>query len=106
VISGLPGRPGAANPLGRLARFNGTYSPTGDQVQGYPSFSAGPTKHLFRHPELDEWHLWAKPFDPADSACVACIPAAGGPVPTGPRAWTVAVGGKAVEHEVTAREVA
>jgi hypothetical protein len=78
AISGLP-RFGLA--------YNGTYAPTGELVQGYPSFSAGPTGHLFRHPGRDEWHLKAgKPFDPAETACVAYIPAAGGPVPTGARA--------------------
>jgi hypothetical protein len=97
AISGLP-----AN----LAPLNVTYSPTGDLVAGYPSFSAGPIRHLFRHPVTDEWHLRTKPFDPASTACVAAIAAAGGPVPTGARAWRVAVGGKFVEHEVTAREVA
>ena len=45
-------------------------------------------------------------FDPADNTCVAGIDAATGPVPTGARAWNVKVGGKWVQHEVTAREVA
>ena len=100
AISGLP-----AN----LAVLNGTYAPTGGQVAGYPSFSAGPTKHLYRHPELDQWHISSKPFDPATNACVANIPAAGGPVPTGARAWRVDLGSFGnpnwVQYEVTAREV-
>jgi hypothetical protein len=98
VISGLPPR---------LAFLNGTYAPTEGLIQGYPGYSAGPKKHLSRHPELDLWCLSDEPFDPAaDNAPAAYIPAAGGPVPTGKRAWSVAVGGKFVEHEVTAREVA
>ena len=50
--------------------------------------------------------LDSKRFDPADNTCVAGIDAAGGPVPTGARAWLVKVGGEWVEAEVTAREVA
>jgi hypothetical protein len=50
--------------------------------------------------------LDSKRFDPADNTCVASVAAAGGPVPTGAQAWLVKVGGKFVEHEVTAREVA
>jgi hypothetical protein len=96
--------------LKNLAKFNATYAPTGNQIQGYPSFSAGPTRHLFRHPGDDEWQLGTKPFDPAVTACVAYIPAAGGPVPTGARVWSVAVWSVAGhgfdEREVTAREVA
>ena len=90
-----------------FASLNGTYAPTGDLVAGYPSFSAGPQKHLFRHSELNEWHLMNQPFDPAVTGCWAKIPAAGGPVPTGARAWGVGdVGNMFVEHEVSAREVA
>ena len=108
-ISGLP-----AN----LAEFNATYPPTGGRVAGYPSFSAGqasparllrlrPARHLYRHPEDDEWRLRNKPFDPATGACAAHIPAARGPVPTGARAWRVYDGkGGWVDAEVTAREVA
>ena len=89
------------------AFLNATYAPTGELVAGYPSFSAGPKKHLLRHPGLDQWHLSAEPFDPASAACVAWIPAVRGPVPTGARTWTVALGGaKWGEAEVTAREVA
>ena len=87
--------------------YNATYAPTGTLVEGYPVFSAGPDKHLFRHSETDEWQLRSKPFDPADDGCVAWIPAAAGPVPTGARAWTVHTGGNVWgDAEVTAREVA
>ena len=109
-ISGLP-----AN----LAPFNATYAPTGDLVAGYPSFSAGPTRHLHRHPEHDVWFLDVEPFDPAVDVCTAMIRAAGGPVPTGTRAWTVhgtwtargpgrspSDDGNWFQHEVTARQVA
>jgi hypothetical protein len=83
------------------------YAPTGEQVEGYPSFSAGPTRHLFRHTGRDRWCLSTKPFDPANFASVAWIPAAAGPVPTGARAWTVHTGGNVwAEAEVTACEVA
>jgi hypothetical protein len=97
VISGLPYN---------CAVFNATYAPTGELAAGYPSFSAGPTRHLYRHPERDRWHLRNKPFDPAKTACAAYIPAAGGPVPTGARAWRVVKDGKWVNREVTAHEVA
>jgi hypothetical protein len=50
--------------------------------------------------------LDSKRFDPADNTCVAAVAAAAGPVPTGARAWLVKVGGKFVQCEVTAREVA
>jgi hypothetical protein len=97
AISGLP----ANN-----ATLNATYTPTGSTVHFYPAFSAGPTKHLFRHPEFDDWHLSPKPFHPADYTCAAWISAAGGPVPTGARAWTVADDtGGSVTAAVTAREV-
>ena len=92
-----------------LAKYNATYAPTGALVDGFPTFSAGPTRHLLRDPKSDQWHLTDKPFDPAADNIVmafATIPAAGGPVPTGARAWTVVVGGEWVQHEVTAREVA
>jgi hypothetical protein len=99
AISGLP----AAN---GLARLNGTYTPTGQLVAGFPAFSAGPQKHLFRRPGRDQWHLAYEPFDPAVTACAAWTPAASGPVPTGARAWKVADGkGGWVDAEVTAREV-
>ena len=88
------------------ARFNATYAPTGEQVDGYPSFSADSTTHLYRHPGLDQWRLASKPFDPAATACAAKILAAGGPVPTGAQAWRVALGGgKWGEVQVTARQV-
>jgi hypothetical protein len=97
AISGLPAR---------LAGFNATYAPAGALVEGYPCYAAGPTKHLYRHPERDRWCLRNKPFDPGDDRCVAAIPAAAGSVPTGARAWWVHDGGKGVDGEVTAREVA
>jgi hypothetical protein len=31
-------------------RFNTTYAPTGDLCEGFPAFSAGPTRHLFLPP--------------------------------------------------------
>ena len=97
AVSGLPGN---------NAFYNATYAPTGGLVAGFPSFSAGPKKHLFRHPELDQWRISKKPFDPASTGCVANIRAAGGPVPTGARPWGVSDGTKLVDHDVTAREVA
>jgi hypothetical protein len=97
ALSGLP-----ANING----FNATYAPTGALVEGFPAFSAGPTKHLFRHPEDDQWRLNIKPFDPAETGAFATIPAARGPVPTGARAWRVHGGANWVTGEVTAREVA
>jgi hypothetical protein len=97
AVSGLP-----AN----RAKYNATYAPTGAQVAGYPSFSAGPRKHLFRHPVGDVWRLSKKPFDSAVRGYCAWIPAAGGPVPTGVRAWRVHTGGEWVTAEVAAREVA
>ena len=97
AISGLPAD---------LAEYNATYVPTGRLIQGFPSFFAGPKRHLFRHPADDEWRLTYDPCDPAETACVAHIPAAGGPVPTGARAWMVAVDDEWVTAELTAREVA
>jgi hypothetical protein len=99
AISGLP-----AN----LAFLNATYAPTGELVAGYPAYSAGPEKHLYRHPEEEEWQINDEPFDPATDSCCVYIHAAGGPVPTGARAWQVCtptgtVG--SVSTEVTAREV-
>jgi hypothetical protein len=92
--------------LADLAFLNATYAPTGDLVEGYPSFSAGLEKHLYRLPGRDAWVLHSKPFDPAVEACVAHIPAAGGSLPTGARAWRVTLGGEWGDCEVTAREVA
>jgi hypothetical protein len=74
AISGMP----AIN-----AVFNLTYAPTGELVEGHPTYSAGPKRCLFHHPERDEWHLSDEPFGPATAACAAAIHAAGGPVPTG-----------------------
>jgi hypothetical protein len=89
-----------------MVRFNAAYARTGALVEGFPSYSAGPKKHLYRHPGLDKWHLSDTPFDPAETGCRASIPAAGGPVPTGARAWEVFAGGEWVTAEVAAREVA
>jgi hypothetical protein len=97
AISGLPAR---------LAVFNATYAPTGALIEGFPSYAAGPTRHLFRRPMNGEWHLSYEPFDPATNACFARIAAAGGPVPTGARVWRVGDGVKWFDAEATAREVA
>jgi hypothetical protein len=102
----LPAAPYCAGPAG-CATLNATYTPTGALVDGYPAFFAGPEKNLFRHPELDQWILSNEPFDPAKAVCAASITVAGGPVPTGARAWEVADGmGEAITAVVTAREVA
>ena len=74
-------------------------------MEGYPAYAAVDDRHLYRHPELDKWHLHSKPFDPGTTICVTSIVALGGPVPTGARAWTVAAGGKGVGAEVTARKL-
>ena len=97
MISGLPAA---------LAAHNGTYVPTGQLVEGYPAYAACPDRHLFRHPGIDAWHLDNRPFDPTENGCLAWFAAAGGPVPTGARAWAVALGGKWARAEVTACEVA
>ena len=81
AISGVP----AIN-----AVFNMTYAPTGELFEGHPAYSTSPKRHLFRHPERDEWHLNDEPFDPATAACAAAIHAAGGHVPTGVQAWEAA----------------
>jgi hypothetical protein len=91
-----------------------------------PSFSAGPTKHLYRDPDTDAWEISSnsfEPFDPFDphrrpGGCCAFIPAGVGydqhAVPTGARVWLVQIddsdrcAGRSidwVEHEVTAREL-
>ena len=97
VISGLPGA---------LAGYNGTYAPTGQLVEGYPAYAAGADRHLFRHPKEDRWHINIKPFDSTKFIAVAHTPAAGGPVPTGRRAWMVFIGGKWTASQLTARVVA
>jgi hypothetical protein len=98
AISGLPDN---------RATLNAPYAPTGDLVDGYPSFSAGAEKHLFRHPGRDQWYLSYSPFDAADYTCVAKIDAVGGPVPTGARTWVVSDGkGGSVTAAVAACEVA
>jgi hypothetical protein len=89
AISGLP----AINDF-----LNATYAPTEALVEGYPAYSAGSTRHLFRHPKGDDWLLINKPFDPAVIVCATMIPAGNGPAPTGARAWTIWDGGKAVEQ--------
>jgi hypothetical protein len=91
---------------GLAPALNGNYVLTGELVDGYPAYAAGPDLHLFRHPKLDEWHLDLKPFDPADTGCLAAIPAGGGPVPTGAHNWRIDLGGGLIDAELTAREVA
>ena len=81
------------------------YRRTREEIDGHPCFASAAGKHLFRHPETDEWQLHRKRFDPSTSDCWACIPAAGGPVPTGARAWDVADGAELVPTELTALEV-
>ena len=69
-------------------------------------YASAAGQHLCYAASHEQWVLDSKRFDPADNTCVASVAAAGGPVPTGAQAWLVKVGGKFVEHEVTAREVA
>ena len=85
-----------------------TTSLTGALVDGYPAYAAGLTMHVYRHPGFDQWLISPEPFDPEDPAYFAMIPAVGGPVPTGARAWTVVVDDDCewAIAEVTAREVA
>jgi hypothetical protein len=97
VISGLPAR---------QTSFNGTYAPTGQLVEGYPAYAAGPDRHLFRHPQRDQWFISNQPFDPTKEIAVAYIDAASGLVPTGRRAWTAFIGGKLIVSQLTARVVA
>ena len=97
VISGLPAG---------QASHNGTYAPTGQLVEGYPAYAAGPDSHLFRHPKEDRWFIATKPFDPAKDIAIAHIAAASGPVPTGRRAWMVWLGEKWITSQLTARVVA
>ena len=97
AISGLPAS---------LAEFNTTYAPAEASAGGYPGYASAAGQHLCYAPSYDQWVLDSKRFDPADNTCVAGIGAAGGPVPTGARAWGVNDGEGFVEHEVTAREVA
>ena len=97
MISGLP----AAQ-----AKYNGTYAPTGQLVEGYPAYAAGPDRHLFHHPKEDRWSINNQPFDPTKNICSAYIAAASGPVPTGRRAWMVWFGGKWIASQLTARVVA
>ena len=97
AISGLPTD---------LDWFNETYAPTGELVEGFPAYSAGDDRHLYREPKEDDWQISRAPFDPADTNCLAFIPAAGGPVPTGTRGWNVAVDDAWVDAELTLCEVA
>jgi hypothetical protein len=70
-----------------------------------PSFS-----ELYRAPAAARLTGTPQLRNHCQTACFASIPAAGGPVPTGARAWSVDLGSFGnpdwVEHEVTAREVA
>ena len=97
MISGLPAKRGA---------FNAVYRRTREQIDGHPCFASAAGHHLFRHPQTDQWNLRFGPFDPATNACAAWIAAAGGPVPTGARAWRVYDGREWGGGELTAREVA
>jgi hypothetical protein len=96
AISGLP-----AN----IAWFNATYAPTGELVEGYPIYTAGDKRYLFRHPKDHLWYLKNGPFDPAVTDGVAFVAAPEGPVPTGARTWLVHTGGEWVDAEATVREV-
>jgi hypothetical protein len=98
VISGLPAD---------FAEYNTTYAPAEASAGGYPGYASVAGQHLcYAASPHDQWVLDSKRFDPADNTCVAGIPAAGGPVPTGAQAWWVHDGAKWVDAEVTAREVA
>jgi hypothetical protein len=78
-------------------------------VEGYPAYAAGDDRHLYWYSKSGSWYLTNAPFDPVASVkprCAAAIVVPGGPVPTGKRAWQVALGGEWVDGELTAREVA
>ena len=82
------------------------YRRTREHIDGHPCFASATGRHLFRHPDLDQWHLHPDPFDPAETNCTAYISAFSGPVPTGTRAWrVVAEAGGFVVADMTAREV-
>ena len=87
-----------------LAGCNGRYRREGS-AGGRAAYKNRKGKHLFWHPEEDEWTLSSKPFDPAEDGGVAYIAARGGPVPAGARAWTVDTGGEWVDVELTVCEV-
>ena len=110
AISGLPANLNVTAPLEGRARsfdfYTVTYAPTGEQIECFPAYSAGLEKHLFRHPDDDEWHLTDTPFDAADHDCYAYITAGGDPVPMGKRALEVWDGDTFVDTELTAREIA
>jgi hypothetical protein len=86
------------------AGFNGRYRREGS-AGGRAAYKSRKGKHLFWHPELDQWRLSSNPYDPAKKGSAANIAARGGPVPAGARAWTVDTGGKWVDVELTVREV-
>ena len=89
-----------------LAELNGGDRQEGSSAGGRAAYKNRKGQHLFWHPEEDEWHLSPKPFDPAEDGCTAYIAARrGGPVPSGARAWRVAVGGEFVDRELTVCEV-
>ena len=87
-----------------LARLNGRYRREGS-AGGRAAYKNRKGRHLFWHPELDQWHIDDHAFDPAKKNCWASIGAGGGPVPAGARAWTVYTGGKWGARELTVREV-
>ena len=99
AISGLPAH---------QVEFNGIYAPTGALVEGFPSYAAGPTRHLFHDPKTDQWILSDRPFNPVTTVGLVWIAAAAGPVPSGARGWQVWYTGarRWVDAEVAAREVA
>jgi hypothetical protein len=86
------------------AQLNGRYRREGS-AGGRAAYKNRKGKHLFWHPELDEWHLSSNPYDPAKTGSVAYTAARGGPVPTGARAWSVFTGEEDVDVELTMREV-
>jgi hypothetical protein len=88
------------------AGLNGRYRRDGS-AGGRAAYKSRKGKHLFWHPEEDQWRLASNPYDPAKKGSIAFanIAARGGPVPTGARAWRVVAGGKFVDRELTVREV-
>ena len=86
------------------AELNGRYRREGS-AGGRAAYKNQKGKHLFWHPEKDEWFLDSHPFDPAEDGCTAHIAARGGPVPAGARVWSVFTGGGWGDAELTVREV-
>ena len=86
--------------------YNTLYAPAEASAGGFPGYASATGQHLCYSPSADEWVLDSKRFDPADNTCVAGVVAAGGPVPTGARAWNAKVDAEFVKRDVTAREVA